>query len=89
MINWKIRIKSKEFWLALFPAVLVLAQTVLFACGIDFDPTEWTGKIIAIVDSLFLVLAILGIINDPTVVGFSDSKYSMLKEYPTPKAEKD
>ena len=28
MINWKVRIKNKTFWLTLIPAVLLLAQVV-------------------------------------------------------------
>ena len=29
MINWKVRIKNKTFWLTLIPAVLLLAQVVV------------------------------------------------------------
>lgn len=83
-INWKIRLKNKAFWMALIPALFVLVQVVLAAFGIEFNPEEPVGKIAAIVDALFLVLAILGVINDPTVQGLSDSMYSLDKVAVTP-----
>lgn len=87
MINWKVRLKNKTFWLALIPAVLLLLQVILAACGIEFNPEEITGKIVAIVDALFLVLSILGIINDPTVYGLSDSTRALAYEKPAPNAK--
>ena len=33
MINWKVRIRNKAFWLALIPAVLLLAQSLAAAVG--------------------------------------------------------
>ena len=35
MINWKVRIRNKNFWLALIPAVLLLAQSVAAAVGCE------------------------------------------------------
>ena len=29
MINWKVRIKNRNFWLAIIPALVLLAQTLL------------------------------------------------------------
>lgn len=29
MINWKIRLKNKNFWLAIVPAVLLLVQAIV------------------------------------------------------------
>ena len=37
MINWKVRIKNKMFWLALIPAALLLVQTVCSVFGIELD----------------------------------------------------
>ena len=28
MINWKVRVKNKSFWIALIPAVLLLVQVI-------------------------------------------------------------
>jgi len=36
-MNWKTRIKNKTFWLALVPAILLLAQVVAVPFGYKFD----------------------------------------------------
>lgn len=73
MINWKIRWQSKEFWLALIPAVLLLAQVVCAVFGYTLDLGDLGNRLIDVVNALFVVLAILGIVNDPTVAGLGDS----------------
>lgn len=85
MINWKVRIRNKAFWMALIPALLLLAQTTaaLFGCELELDAVS--GKILAVVNQLFALLAILGIVNDPTTSGLRDSTNAM--EYQVPKAE--
>lgn len=82
-INWIVRIKNKNFWLAFIPALFVLAHMVLKCFGIDFDFTEVTNNLLNVVEALFVVLAILGIVNDPTTKGISDSEQAMT--YATPK----
>ena len=37
MINWKVRIRNKNFWLALIPAVLLLVQVVAAVFGFTID----------------------------------------------------
>ena len=87
MINWKVRIKNKTFWLTLIPAVLLLAQVVVAVFGYTVDFGELGSKLIDVVNALFAVLAILGIVNDPTTAGVSDSKQALT--YETPKKEED
>ena len=36
-INWIVRIKNKNFWLTLIPAVLLLIQVVLAPFGYQWD----------------------------------------------------
>ncbi|MBR4475013.1 MAG: phage holin [Oscillospiraceae bacterium] len=81
-INWKVRINNKLFWIALIPAVLILIQTAcgLFGLSLDFSGLE--EKLIALVNALFAVLAILGIVADPTTEGLYDSKRAMTYEVP-------
>ena len=76
-INWKVRIKNKIFWIALIPAVLLLVQTICSVFGIDLDFGSLQDKLIALVNALFAVLAILGIVADPTTEGLYDSKRAM------------
>ena len=81
-INWKVRIKNKIFWIALIPAVLLLVQTVCSVFGIELDFGSLQEKLIALVNALFAVLAILGIVADPTTEGLYDSKRAMSYEEP-------
>lgn len=73
MINWKVRFKSKVFWLAFIPALLLLAQTVLEIFGVHFDFTDIQQKLLTVVEAVFGLLVILGIVTDPTTAGVSDS----------------
>ena len=76
-INWKIRIKNRNFWITLIPAVLLLVQTVAEVFGIDLDLGALGDKLISVVNAAFVVLAILGIVTDPTTSGISDSEQAM------------
>ncbi len=78
-INWKIRIKSKKFWLALVPAVLLLAQTVATPFGYNWDITGLGVQLTAVVNAVFGLLALLGIVVDPTTSGVSDSELVLKK----------
>ena len=89
MINWKVRIKNKQFWLALIPAVLVLAQVVAAVFGYTLELGELGDKLLAVVNAAFTVLAILGIITDPTTEGISDSAQAMTYELPKAKEQED
>ena len=77
MINWKVRIRNKVFWLTLIPAVLLLAQSIASAAGVQLDLSDVQAKILLIVENLFALLAILGIVNDPTTAGIGDSEQAM------------
>ena len=77
MINWTVRIKNKNFWLALIPAVLLLIQVAASIFGFTINLGDIGNKLLAFVDALFVVLAILGIVNDPTTDGLSDSNRAM------------
>lgn len=83
MINWKVRIKNKNFWIALIPAILLLVQVVAAVFGVTVDLGELGNKLLAVVNALFAVLAILGIVTDPTTEGVADSTLAMT--YDTPK----
>ena len=85
-INWKVRIKNKVFWLALVPAVLLLVQVVAAVFGIDLNLDALGDKLLAVVNALFAVLTILGIVTDPTTAAVSDSRQAM--EYDKPKCDK-
>lgn len=77
MINWKVRIKNKTFWLSLIPTVLVLIQVVMRTFGVELDFGELGNNLIAIVNTVFVLLGILGVVVDPTTTGISDSSQAM------------
>lgn len=81
-INWKVRIKNKSFWLALIPAVLLLVQVCAAPFGYDWDFGVLNAQLAAIVNALFAVLAILGIVADPTTEGMGDSEQAMTYDEP-------
>lgn len=85
-INWLVRIKNKAFWVAFVPAVLLLVQTAAALFGFQLDLGEIGDKILAVVNAIFVVLAILGIVTDPTTEGVSDSAQAMT--YNAPKETK-
>lgn len=84
-INWTVRIKNKTFWLALIPAVLLLIQVVAAVFGFTLDLGDLGDKLIAVVNALFAVLVILGIVTDPTTEGVGDSTQALT--YTEPKKE--
>lgn len=85
MINWLVRIKNKNFWLAIIPALIVLIQIVASLFGFTLDLGDIGNKLITLVEAVFVVLAILGIVNDPTTEGMSDSRLAMTYDEPKKK----
>lgn len=84
-INWIVRIKNKAFWLALIPAVLLLIQVIAAPFGYEWDFVVLNEQLTAIINAVFGVLAILGVVTDPTTTGVTDSKQALT--YTTPKED--
>lgn len=85
MINWKVRIKNKNFWIALIPAVLLLIQVVARVFGFEIDLGDLGNNLLAVVNAVFVVLSILGIVTDPTTEGITDSKLALTYDEPKKK----
>lgn len=81
-INWSVRLKNKHFWLALIPAILLLIQAVAKVFGFELDFNDLGENLLAVVNAIFTVLVILGVVNDPTTDGMTDSKQAMTYEVP-------
>lgn len=84
-INWLVRIKNKQFWLTFIPAVLLLIQVIAAVFGYSLDFGDLGNKLLAVVNALFAVLTILGIVTDPTTKGVSDSAQAMTYDKPKEK----
>lgn len=82
MINWKVRIKNKTFWLSLIPALLLLVQALGAVFGLSLDLSAVGEKLLTVVNTLFAVLTILGVVTDPTTAGVSDSKLALSYDEP-------
>lgn len=81
-MNWLVRIKNKTFWLTIIPAVLLLIQVVAAVFGYTLDFGDLGNKLLAVVNAVFAMLAILGIVNDPTTAGVADSSQALTYQAP-------
>lgn len=76
-INWIVRIKNKAFWVALIPALLLLVQAIAAVLGFAIDLGDLGDKLLTVINALFAVLAILGVVVDPTTPGAGDSERAL------------
>ena len=76
-INLLVRFKNKAFWLSLIPALLLVAQTIASLFGYNWDFVVLNQQITAIINAVFTVLTILGIVVDPTTAGIGDSQRAL------------
>lgn len=84
-INWKVRIKNKLFWLGVIPLMLLLAQQVCALFGFTIE-IEWlSDQLKALIETVFGILAIVGVVADPTTAGIKDSEQALT--YTEPKKE--
>ena len=81
-INWKVRLRNKSFWLALIPALLLLIQQVCAMFGLTLDLAPIQEQLLGIVGTVFTLLALFGIVNDPTTTGVSDSSQALTYQKP-------
>lgn len=81
-INWKVRIRNKVFWTTFIPAVILLIQAVAGLLGYTFDLTALKGNLLSIVESVFALLAVLGVVVDCTTAGISDSQQALTYDKP-------
>ena len=68
-INWRVRLRNKTFWLTLVPLIVLLTQQL----GLNWVPENWES----IFGTVMAILTVVGIINDPTTAGLSDSEQAM------------
>ena len=73
MINWKLRFQNKTTLLAIASTVILLAQQL----GLKLP-----DNIADIVNTFLTLLVLLGVINDPTTEGISDSPKALTYNEP-------
>ena len=81
-MNWIVRLKNKNFWLSFIPTVLLLIQAVALVFGFELDFGDLGNQLKEIVNLVFILLALLGVVTDPTTKGLRDSKQALTYEKP-------
>lgn len=81
-INWKVRLKNKTFWLTIIPLLFLIVQQVCELFGLQLPVDGVAEQVLAIVETLFLIIGLLGITNDPTTAGLNDSEQAMTYQLP-------
>ena len=76
MINWKLRFKNKATLLAIAGTLILLAQQL----GLKLP-----DNIEDVVNTVLTLLVLLGVINDPTTEGISDSAKALTYAEPKKK----
>ena len=82
-INWGVRFKNKMFWTTAIPAILLLIGQILSAFGVNWDSTGIASQLTGIVGTVFSLLTLIGVIQDPTTAGMSDSERALKYEEPS------
>lgn len=79
-INWKVRLQHKQFWVSLISFLIVLANQMAGIFHVDI--TLYNDQVTAISETVLSILALLGIIIDPTTQGASDSTQALRYDKP-------
>ena len=80
MINIKVRLRNKTFLLLFIPMVLSFIYTLLSYAGVVPKISE--DEVTHLLFMLIEILAMLGIVVDPTTKGVSDSDRAMTYDKP-------
>lgn len=81
-INLKVRLKNKVFWIAFIPALLMLIKAVANVFGFNIELIDVEGNLLAVVEAVFVLLSLIGVVTDPTTEGISDSERALTYDEP-------
>jgi phi LC3 family holin len=87
LINWKVRFQNKSWVVAFVSQILIIAQVIITGLNlmgiIHFQlPDKTVNDVMACLNAVFIVLSLLGIVQDPTTKGLSDSENALKYEKP-------
>lgn len=74
-INWEVRFTNRTFLVSLIALLVVLANQVATLFGVDIQ--VYSDAFTAISETVLTILALMGIVVDPTTKGVSDSERVM------------
>lgn len=79
-LNWKVRAKHGTFWVGVGSALLLFVKSLCGLCGVPFPLDETALKEVFM--ALLALLAVLGVITDPTTDGVVDSTRALTYDEP-------
>jgi phi LC3 family holin len=87
LINWKVRFQNKSWVVSFISQLLIVVQVIIAGLNslgvIHFQLTDKTiNDVITVANALFIVLSLLGIVQDPTTKGLGDSENALKYEKP-------
>jgi phi LC3 family holin len=82
MINWKVRLRNRNWVIALLSQIMIVAQMLLAGLNsvgfIDFQLTDAIqNSVLTVANAVFVLLSMLGIVQDPTTKGYWDSERAL------------
>lgn len=93
MINWKVRVRQKWFWLTVIPAALLLLDQLWGLFGLlgsiqagHLYDGPLMEAMLRIVGTAFAILVLIGIPVDTTTEGYGDSARALSYTSPAPNA---
>ena len=82
MINWNVRFRNKKFVLSLAGALILLAEQIAKMLGLHLNLSDFNNNLTDVINAIFAVLVILGVVNDPTTHGIRDRERALNYEKP-------
>lgn len=76
-INLKVRLKNKKFIVSLVSFILLNIQVIAKSLGYEFGLEVVSDTAMAFINIIFAVFAFLGLVQDPTTQGYSDSENAL------------
>ncbi len=87
VINWSVRLRNKTWVIAFVSQIMIVAQMVLEGMNM----LGWTSlslseqvqnEVLMLINGIFIILSMLGIVQDPTTKGVKDSERAMTYKDP-------
>jgi phi LC3 family holin len=87
VINWSVRLRNKSWVIAFVSQIMIVAQVILEGMNM----LGWTSvrlsdqiqnEVLMVVNGIFIILSMLGIVQDPTTKGVKDSERAMTYKEP-------
>lgn len=87
VINWSVRLRNKTWVIAFVSQIMIVAQMVLEGMNM----LGWTSlslseqvqnEVLMLINGIFIILSMLGIVQDPTTKGINDSERAMTYKDP-------